>query len=234
LYADLGRVARAIELQEQALVIGDEIGDRCVVGLCLVYLGGCYADLDRRDDAMRQLQRAVQIGVDTGHAEVIAESRTWLAQLQLLSGDVGSAAGVLTQQADVNHPPLAGQGAVLTGVVHQHRGDLDRARMAFEEALEHAAGRLLHTHENYAAHDIQGLAHTGLAILDCRSANQAEPADASQNDAGNEHIQAAIAAFAAARAITAAPGIVARLNRTLDTFKPLDTNRVLPRICGEL
>jgi tetratricopeptide (TPR) repeat protein len=233
-HADLGQVDRAIELQEQALVIACEIGDRYLEGVGLVYLSGCYADLDRHDEAMRQLQRAVQIGAGTGNAEVIAESRTWLAQLQLWTGDIEAAVNSLTRTAEVNYPRLAGQAAVLTGLASLHRDDPGRARAAFEEAIEHAAGRLIHASEDYASHNIQGLAHTGLAILDCCSANQAEPADASQNDAGNEHIQAAIAAFGKARAITTAPGIVGRLNRTLDTFKSFDTNRVLPRIRGEL
>ena len=83
-------------------------------------------------------------------------------------------------------------------------------RKSFTAAVEHGDAQLQHTAENYLALDCKALASCGLAL-------NGQP----------DQLADAIAAFRAARAITTAPGIVARTLRLLDAIAASDTTGLL-------
>ena len=85
--------------------------------------------------------------------------------------------------------------------------------MAFRDALTHADQRLQHNRDNYRALDTKALALTGLTLCG--------PTD---------HTTDAITAFRAARTLTTADGITARIHRQLDTLTHADPTGTLHHI----
>jgi tetratricopeptide (TPR) repeat protein len=211
-YADLGQTHRAIELYDQVLTLLRDAGDRNPESIALNNLGMFYADLGQWQAAVDHLRQAVEIADTIGVAQVQAEARRDLARTQLWAGDLPAAHQTIDTAHAHTYPPARATIALLDGIIHlrQHCATADQA---FRDALNHADQRLHHNPHDYDALDTKALALTGLTL--CGS---------------TDHTTDAITAFRAARALTAADGIVARIQRQLDTVTPADPACTLDRI----
>ena len=249
-YSDQGQIARAIEYTRQALAIFREIKDRPGEALDLCNLGEMYADLGQMEQALECLHSARTVANKIGYRLAAANSCTNLGWLYLNQGDWANAAGEFRQaieiaddianiefqhlarlglavsslyQADLsvaremaeaarryNFPRSNHLASVVLGVVALRQGDRQTARDACGTALNQAAELLSRTPQRYAALDTQGLALCGLSLCEDPS-----------------HIPAAKEAYQAARAITSAPGILARVLRLFDALAPADPIGIL-------
>ena len=231
-YAELGQTRRAIEFYEQALAIHREIGDRRGEGADLGNLGWCYGLLgdDQRSleyyelalvnareignrygeakrftwmaqilidqlhltQALSHLQESVKIGAELGSPEVNSETYYFLALAHHCTGDLPAARIAAQEARRYDVPQNNANVLALLGVIAAQQGDVEVAREAFTAALVYAEELLALTPENVAALDAQTLALAGLG-----------------------EIEAAHAAYQAARAVNSDAGVVQRATRLL-------------------
>ena len=123
-----------------------------------------------------------------------AEARRDLAQTQLWAGDLPAARQTIDTARAHTYPPARAGIALLDGIIHLRQRSVTAADQAFRDAITHADQRLHHTPDDYDALDTKALALTGLTLCG--------PTD---------HTTDAITAFRAARALTTADGITARV-----------------------
>jgi tetratricopeptide (TPR) repeat protein len=210
-YAALGQTQQAIELHQQALTIDREIGYRSSEANALNNLGVCEADLGRWGRAAEQQRQAAEVADAIGATQGQAEARRDLAWTLLYAGDLPAAAQA-AQDARRHPYPLALAGAALvSGIIHLRQGATPAAEQAFHDAVGHSDQRLATSPQDYDALDTKALALAGLTLtggIDDTSA-------------------AAVAAFNAARTITTASGITARVLRRLNTLTPADPRGTL-------
>jgi len=246
-YSDLGEVRRAIEYYEQALTIAREIGDRLGERVLLGNLGECFVALGEYErglehhrqalaiareiqypsgasinlgnigsvhvlqsgwsEASQALTDAIQIADGMGFVQTQNEARHTLALAHLLSDDLVAAREAIEAARRYDYPTNNYNVYALYGIIALRQGDHAVAQAAFADALTAADDMLTKTAENYDALDARGLALAGLALL---------------ADAPDVHIAGAVAAYRAARAITSAPGIVARALQLFDALAAVD------------
>lgn len=251
-YSTLGEVRGAIECYEQALVIAREIGDQRGERVPLGNLGVCFADLGQYDQALNSYrqalaiaremqypsgasinlcnighilmlqsrwaesiqacQEAIQIADSFGFVQTQNEGREVLALAYLYSGDLPAARAAIEAARQCDFVPNNHNVLVLCGVIALRQGDRPAAQASFTAAITAAGDLLAKTAASYDALDTRGLALSGLALV------STPPGD---------HARQAADAFRAARAITSAPGIVARVLRLFDALAVADTTGIL-------
>ena len=209
IYADLGQTTRAIDLFEQALTINRDIDWRKGESSTLNSLGDAYADLERRQQSIEHLHQAVLIADGFGFRRVQSAARVSLAKEWLFFGDVTEAQRTIDAARDHPFPPQQATVALVAGIIALHRRS-PAAADTFQEALAESSKILTSKPENYGALDTSALAHCGLAIT-------SDPVHATE----------AAAAFNAARALTAAPGITKRVLRLFDALADADPEQTL-------
>jgi tetratricopeptide (TPR) repeat protein len=212
-YHARGDIARAIIFHGQELNIAHEVADRVGEGYALWHLAGVFVDEQRQTGAIPQATDAVRIGGETGDPVVISSANATLALAHLCLDDLppARAAAQAARAVDVplnNHNVLA-----LLGLIALRQGDRPAAAEAFRSAIAHADVVLERCGQNYSALDARGLALAGMSLLE-----------------GADRVPEAIAAFRAARAITSAPGIVARVKQLLDALAPAASAGILSEI----
>jgi hypothetical protein len=119
----------------------------------------------------------------------------------LQAGDLPAAAEIAETALDYLYPPAQAGIALVAGIIRLRQEDMLAARQAFTDAIDHADQRLDTSPQDYDALDTKALALAGLTLT-----------------GPTNHIADAAAAFNAARAITTAAGITARVLRQLDTL----------------
>ena len=239
-YSDLGRIAEALDFYQQALAIDREIGDRRGEGVRLGNLGLAYRGLGRIAEAIDCYEQALAIDREIGDRRGEGVDLGNLAEALLAQGDLAPALTRAQESVriagELAAPDLASYAGTTLALIHASAGDFAAALAAAETACAHACplnaaaahalrgsaawrlGRVETAREAFRAAcaaveavpdytalyeqlDALGVARCGLALV--------EP---EQRDA---HLQAAREAFRAARALTAAPGIVADVQRRL-------------------
>jgi len=239
-YRALGRIAEALDCYQQALAIAREIGDRCGEGNHLGNLGNAYRGLGRIAEAIDCYEQALTIAREIGDRRGEGNHLDSLAEALLAQGDLAPALTCAQESVriagELAAPDLASYAGVTLALIQASAGDFAAALAAAETACAHECprnaaaaralrgsaawrlGRVETAREAFRAAcaaveavpdytalyeqlDALGVARCGLALV--------EP---EQRDA---HLQAAREAFRAARALTAAPGIVADVQRWL-------------------
>jgi tetratricopeptide (TPR) repeat protein len=206
----LGKVPRAIEFYEQALTINRDIGRRQGEALTLIGLATAYADAGDWPKALRDAERGIGIADEMGLAQGSSEGRVLLAIAHLHTGDLGLAQAVARGAGEYGYVPLRDNIALVLGIAYLRDGQLDAASTAFRDALAAADGLLAQTEDSYDELDNRALALCGLALPH-----------------NSDHVREAIAAFRAARGITRAEGIVARVLRLFDSLARSDEIGIL-------
>jgi tetratricopeptide (TPR) repeat protein len=209
-YADLGQTQHAIELYEQALAIDREIGNRYGEAVDFNCLGLAFAELGGWRDAAEQQRQAIEVADAIGNAQAQAEARRDLAWALLHVGDLPTAAEIPQAARTCTYRPAQAGIALVDGIIRLRLGDLPAAGQAFTDAISHADQRLDTSPEDYDALDTKALALAGLTLT----------------GPTNHNVDAA-ASFNAARAVTAAPGITARVLRRLNALISADPTGTL-------
>jgi tetratricopeptide (TPR) repeat protein len=210
-YAAQGQTARAIDLYEQALAIHREIGHRRGVAAVLNSLGRSYAALGQISQAMDLYGQACAIADESGLVQQASSVRVSLAMAMLAAGDLPTARTIAETASTLNHLPDRLDLSVTLGVVYLRQGDRGAARGAFHAVVAQADDALAAAPGNHRALDNKALALCGLAVVDQQP----------------DFIDGAASAFAAARAITTAVGLVADVLRRLDTLAVADDTGIL-------
>jgi hypothetical protein len=107
-------------------------------------------------------------------------------------------------------PDGSSRHAILSGIIRLRQGVSNAAQQAFSDAIAHAEEQLRYTPKNFHALDTKAIALAGLTLTG--------PTDYTADAAH---------AFAAARAITDAPGITTRVLHRLATLTPADPTGAL-------
>jgi tetratricopeptide (TPR) repeat protein len=249
-YSGAGQVLKAIEDTRTALGIAREVHDARTEAAALVNLGDYYRNLGDRDAALRSLSQAYGMARDLGNLlvemgallfegevyffgnDLARAAELFRAAIELADGsraiqfqslgriragwvslcrDDVSAAGERAQEATRFDYPLATHRAwLLRGAVELHRGDCASAREALQTSLRHCNEMLSRYSRNYDALDVKGLALCGLAICD-----------------NGPQIEAARAAFAAAREISSGAGDVKLLLQQFDALAKADSTGLM-------
>lgn len=207
---DLGRPAAAIDRYEQALALARELGGRPIEAAVLTGLAAVLIDLDRLAEAVAVAEQSTVIAGELRVPSLGNQSHAYAALARLYAGDL-SGARIDAEAALRYDRPLNNHNVgVLLGVIACRQDDREAARTAFASAVSGAEHLLAQDADHFAAHDTLALARCGLAL----GGNPAE-------------LPAAIKAYRAARAITTAPGIVARALRLHDALALADPDCVL-------
>jgi tetratricopeptide (TPR) repeat protein len=208
--ATLGQINTAQDHYQQALAIHREIGDRAGEANQLSNLGDCYADLTQFPRAIEKYSIAIEIADEIGIAQTQCEARVSLAQAHLYLGDIEACHTTATNALAYDYPPARTQAHLLLGIAQLIQGEHLLAQQYFTTTVRHADAQLQHSTENYANIECKALALCGLALT-------GQP----------DQLSEAISLFEAARAITTAPGIVARTLRLFDAISTKDLSHLL-------
>ena len=213
MYTDLGQTEQAFECLHAARAIANEIGYRLAVANSCTNLGWLYLNQGDWANAANELRQAVEIADEIANLEFQHLARVGLAMSRLYQSDLSAAREMADAARRYNFPRSNHLSSVVLGIVALRQGDRQNARDAFASALNQAAELLSRTPQRYAALDSQGLALGGLSLCEDPS-----------------HSSAAKEAYAAARAITSAPGIVARVLRLFDALAQADSSGSLSQV----
>jgi tetratricopeptide (TPR) repeat protein len=198
-YYNLGEYQRAIDLCTQALAIAREIGYRQVEANALGNIGRAWLASGDTNQAAAMLAQAVSIADTIGAVEPALEARSWLAWAHLQLGDAAAALAVTTVERELTFLPEEPAMHMFQGLALLELDRLDESVQALTEALAAADGLLALADRNVAALGARALALSCLAVVTSDQARAAEAAEA----------------FARARAVTRAPGVVADTRRLL-------------------
>ena len=219
-YAGLGHTARAIAFYEQALVIDREIGERLSEGQDLGNLADALTDAGRYAEAIQRAGESVKIGEEIGSPIIGCDCGRALALAHFCAGALPAARAAAEAARRYDAPEYNHNVLALLGVIALRQDDRPAAREAFAAAVAAADGLLAQTPELFGALDAKGLACCGLALCDGTGAGCAPSADGmiAATKPAPTSLDAAVAAYRAARAINRDAGIVGRVLRLLDAL----------------
>jgi len=216
-YYNLGEYQRAIDLCTQALAIAREIGYRQVEANALGNIGRAWLASGDANQAAAMLAQAVSIADTIGAVEPALEARSWLAWAHLPLGDAAAALAVTTVERELTFPLEEPAMHMFQGLALLELDRLDESVQALTEALAAADGLLALADRNVAALGARALALSCPAVVTSDQARAAEAAEA----------------FARARAVTRAPGVVADTRRLLGIITAHDQAGLLTATgCG--
>ena len=162
--------------------------------------------------AVQYQRQAVEVADQIGNVQAQAEARRDLAWSLLGAGDLPDAGRAAEEARGYPYPPSLAGIALVGGIIALRRGDVSSAKQAFRDAVGDADQRLEASPQDYESLDTKALALAGLTLTG--------PTDRTGD---------AVAVLHAARDITPALGITARILQRLDTYTPADpTGRLLP------
>ena len=212
-YYSLGDYRRAVDHIEQSLAIAREIGDRYLESNGLVYLGLVYRDTGQSPLACKHFQDAIDIAEVTGDRENQHGARFAVALAQLYTGELAAARKSIDGARRYDFPANTMAAWTATGIIQLRQSELVAAREAFARGLTEADELLAFSGENVSALDHKGLALCGLALCE-----------------DGRHLPLAEEAFAAARKITRAEGVVASVLNLFDALARADKDGRLAQV----
>jgi tetratricopeptide (TPR) repeat protein len=209
-YDDLGQLEEARTCLAKAIDIARSINYRLVEAASHNGIGKLHTVQKNWNDGAREYQRAIEMADAIGHAQFSKSAREGLALLNVYRDHVAEArdlveAALTYDILKANHGTLA-----LQGLVAIRQGDRTTAREAFHAAIEDASELIAVTPDRYTALDSKGFCLCGLALC---------------GETGL--IEAAKAAYGAARAITSDAGIVEAALQEFDALAEADTDGIL-------
>jgi tetratricopeptide (TPR) repeat protein len=209
-YAELGQISTAIDYRQQALTINRDIGRRGGESFQLANLGDCYAELGQIPAAIEHCLRAIEIADEMGYARVQCEARIFLARAYLLTGDFDACRATVENAIAYNYLPVRAQVHLLLGIAQLRQGQDLLSQQCFTTSAKYADAQCHNNLDDYANIDCKAVALCGLVLT-------GQP----------DQLPDAIALFGKARAITTAPGIVARTLRLFDAIAVKDISQLL-------
>jgi tetratricopeptide (TPR) repeat protein len=213
-YYRLGDYQQAIDLHTQALEIARDIGGRYEEAMALEYLGRAWLASDEPSLAVTLLEQAASIADITGDIEPAVEARSWLARAYLRLGDPAAALAATTARRELPYPTEEPTMRLLEGLALLELHRLEESGPAFSDALTAADALLAVADSNVAALQARALAVSGLAAT---TGNPARAAEAGE-------------AFARARAVTSAAGVLAGTRALLEQIACHDRSGILAEV----
>ena len=213
IYSELGQPTEAHRCLNSALTISKEIRYRSFEAAAQNRLGAVDLDNGEWTRAASAFETAVEIADDIVDPQEQQLARRGLAEAHFYQGNLASSRDMAEAARRYNYPRENHATSALLGVVAWRQADRAAAFDAFATALGQAVELLSRSPQFYGALDTKGLALCGLALCETPS-----------------HIPAAKEAFSAARALTSAPGIVARVLRLFDALAPADPSALLAEV----
>jgi tetratricopeptide (TPR) repeat protein len=210
----LGDYQQAIELHAQALATAREIGYRYEEANALGYLGRAWLASGDRYQAMTLFEETVGITDMTGDVEPRVTARSWLAQARLQVGDSRAALAAATETRELPYPREEPTMRLLEGMALLGLRRAGDSAAAFDEALGSCNALLALAGRNVAALQVRALALSGLCV-----------ATSTPGRAGD-----AVEAFARARAVTDAAGVVADTRRLFTLIAAHDSSGTLAEV----
>jgi len=254
-YDSLGQYTKAIEYHEQALAISRQVGNRDGAFYRLDDLARCHALLGQYEAAADYGQQGLELAAESeapsalprasrrlGYMALLRadwtaaaahyqacqtladergidwlqhQSRRQLAQVALFTGRLAEARQFIDAALHFEQPTYVYMANTILGAIALRQGDMDAAARAFRTVITHTDELIGHSDQNYDAWDARFIALAGLALL------ATDPAER------ESHLVDARAAYAKARSITDAPGVVTDVRQLLDALKLADTDGVL-------
>jgi tetratricopeptide (TPR) repeat protein len=208
-YFCLGDYAKATGLQEDALAIVRDIGNRRGEAGITVLLARLHLARDDLAGAMSLFKEAMGIADATSEFEPGVLARSGMVRVLLEAGEPAAALPLAAAALAVYYPTEHAAVCLLEGLALLALGRA-QAGAAFGQALAAADALLALAAANVTALDVRALACAGLALTD-------EPARASE----------AAQAFARARSVSSAAGVVADVARMFAVFASADQEGVL-------
>ena len=178
-----------------------------------MYLGLVYRDTGQSPLACKHFQDAIDIAEVTGDRENQHGARFALALAQLYTGELAAARKSIDGARRYDFPANTMAAWTATGIIQLRQSELVAASEAFARGLTEADGLLAFSGENVSALDHKGLALCGLALCE-----------------DGRHLPLAEGAFAAARKITRAKGLVAGVLNLFDALAHADKDGILARM----
>ena len=151
--------------------------------------------------AIEPATEAVLIGARTRNPNLSRDANTSLALAYLCACNLNAASEAADAASKYRRSRRALGAYALQGITAYRKGDLEKARLAFQDA--HVQAEMLRSRErrNYQVFDLDGLALCGLALCD-----------------DHKLFDHAVRAYREARAITREQGVVRRALCLLDEF----------------
>jgi tetratricopeptide (TPR) repeat protein len=196
---------RATEYFENGLAITRNTGYRLVEGQCLIDCADNLIDQGDFERAIMLATEAVEIGRHIGSPRLAWDGNGVLALGYLRTGELAEARTAIDEAYLYRYRRRSYAASALKGIIAVRQGDRFTAHDAFARAVGEATAILQRARQNFAAFDAQGLALCGLSLH------------------GDPHLDEAIAAYTAARSLTAAPGVVRRAVSLLDQLARSDS-----------
>jgi tetratricopeptide (TPR) repeat protein len=213
LHGELGEPALARPRFDHALAVARGDGYRLMEGHCLVDLAEIDLDEASFMDARGLARRALRVNHHLGNPELARHGNYVVALADLCMNDVDGARVAVDVACDYGVKQWSRCPAALQGIVMLRQEDRDEAYDAFDLAIAEADALLDDASDRFAALDVMGLAWLGIAV------------------AGKEYrLGEAAEAFVAARAVTQAPGVIARVRRLLDELAKADRDGLVAQI----
>jgi tetratricopeptide (TPR) repeat protein len=216
-YSSLGDFVKAAEHMEVALAIARDLGQPYLVAMMLQALGEVRLASGDALGSVSLFNEAIAVSDGTTDAQPSAEARAHLARAQLEAGDTTAAMSAIARAHDLDYPPIEDRLALLEGCAYILLAQPDIALTALDRAIERADQLLVLTPRNFAALYNRGLALSASALI-------GDPGDTSR----------AVDALRAARAVTAAPGVVGEAVRLLEVLGAVDNAGALPTLRAAL
>jgi len=218
--SEFGQPSEALRCLDSALTIAKEIGYRTIESAAQSDVGAVRLDNGEWPTAPSAFKQAIDIADNIANPLSQQSACRGLAEAHLYQGDLTSAREMAESAQKYNFPFTNNRVSAALGVVALRQGDHATAREAFTTTLRQASELLAQSPQLYAALDTKALALCGLALCENPS-----------------HIPAAKEAYQSARALTSAPGIVARVIRLFDALAQADPTGILadvrPYAAGE-
>ncbi|HYO49488.1 MAG TPA: hypothetical protein VEW94_06520, partial [Chloroflexia bacterium] len=180
------------------------------VGLKLGNLAELLIDKGHYEDAAARALESLQIGQEISSPLINIWANITLALSRLFTNDLPGARAAAKAGCQYDEPEHKHYLLTLLGLIALRQGDNEAAQEAFVAAVAQANELVKRSASNFSALDSKGLALSGLALC-----------------GGSSQVPAAIEAYKAAREITKAPGIVARVLRLFDALAIVDEANVL-------
>lgn len=208
-YALQAKGEQAYRYLQQALETCDEIGFREGKGNFLHSLAELLIDEGDYGQAVTTAREGATLGTAINRQEVIGDNNSALVRAYLCLDDLNAATMAVHLARQPETPLKQHYALALQGVVALRRRESAVAQEAFRASVEQSAALLAREPRNFEALYTQGLAHYGLALC-------ARPA----------HVAKASAAYARARTVNEAAGVVARALNLLDQLATVDEEKL--------
>ena len=213
IHGQTGEVGLAKRRLRQARAIAQGITYRSLEGHCLADLAEVLLDENHPQEAVELASEALEMNTAVGNTKLGRDANYILGLAHLRSGAISLARTAAVKASNYAPTRWSHCAPLLRGIVLLRQGETEAASEAFQDALDEADERLEGGMRSVTAFDTKGVALAGLAVC-----------------GDEERLTEAVAAFDAARAMTCAKGVIARVGRLLEALAPADEHALLVRV----